>query len=170
MQLFLFLALAIVAIAAAIGVLVSKNAVYSALALLVNFAVLAVMYIMLHAQFVAVVQVIVYAGAIVVLFLFVIMLIGTETSLLAARGRSRQITTIIALVAGVVFLISAAYVAVAGTVSADQGRVPGDGAVQAIGEALFTQYLLPFELASVLLLVAMIGAVVLARKQKSDEV
>ena len=169
MQLFLFFALAIVAIAAAVGVLVSKNAVYSALALLVNFAVLAVMYIMLHAQFVAVVQVIVYAGAIVVLFLFVIMLIGTETRLLSARGRSRQVATIIAVVAGVAFLASVVYVSASGTLAADQGRVPGDGAVQAIGEALFTQYLLPFELASVLLLVAMIGAVVLARKPMSEE-
>lgn len=169
MQLFLFFALAIVAIAAAVGVLVSKNAVYSALALLVNFAVLAVMYVMLHAQFVAVVQVIVYAGAIVVLFLFVIMLIGTETRLLGTRGRSRQIATIIAVVAGVAFLASVVYVSMAGTLASDQGRVPGNGAVQAIGEALFTQYLLPFELASVLLLVAMIGAVVLARKPKSDE-
>lgn len=169
MQLLLFFALAIVAIAAAVGVLVSKNAVYSALALLVNFAVLAVMYVMLHAQFVAVVQVIVYAGAIVVLFLFVIMLIGTETRLLSARGRSRQVATIIAVVAGVAFLASVVYVSASGTLAADQGRVPGDGAVQAIGEALFTQYLLPFELASVLLLVAMIGAVVLARKPVSEE-
>ncbi len=71
--------------------------------------------------------------------------------------------------AGVAFLVSVVYVAVAGPLAADQGRVPGDGAVQAIGEALFTQYLLPFELASVLLLVAMIGAVVLARKPKNED-
>ena len=169
MQLFLFFALAIVAIAAAVGVLLSKNPVYSALSLLVNFAVLAVMYVMLHAQFIAVVQVIVYAGAIVVLFLFVIMLIGTDTRLLGARGRSRQVATVIAVVAGVAFLASLAYISVAGSLAADQGPVPGNGSVQAIGEALFTQYLLPFELASVLLLVAMIGAVVLARKPKVDE-
>lgn len=169
MQLLLFIALSIVAVAAAVGVLVSKNPVYSALALLVNFAMLAVMYVTLQAQFIAVVQVIVYAGAIVVLFLFVIMLIGSETRLLGSRGRSRQISTGIAVVAGVAFLASLAYISVAGAGAAGPGETPGFGSVQAIGEALFTQYLLPFELASVLLLVAMIGAVVLARKPKNDE-
>ena len=169
MQLLLFFGLAVVAIAAAIGVLLSKNPVYSALSLLVNFAVLAVMYVTLHAQFLAVVQVIVYAGAIVVLFLFVIMLIGTETHLLGPRGRSRHIATVIAIVAGVAFFATVAYVSIAGSLAPLDGPVPGQGSVQAIGEALFTQYLLPFELASVLLLVAMVGAVVLARKPKGDE-
>lgn len=168
MQLFLFFALAIVAVAAAVGVLLSKNPVYSALSLLVNFAVLAVMYVTLHAQFLAVVQVIVYAGAIVVLFLFVIMLIGSETHLLGSRGRSRQIGTAIAVVAGIAFLAIVAYVSMAGALAPLDGPVPGQGSVQAIGEALFTQYLLPFELASVLLLVAMIGAVVLAKMPKGD--
>lgn len=169
MQLFLFLALAIVAVAAAAGVLLSKNPVYSVLSLLVNFAVLAVMYVTLHAQFLAVVQVIVYAGAIVVLFLFVIMLIGTDTGLLGSRGRARHVATVIALVAGLAFLATVAYVSSAGALAPLDGLVPGQGSVQAIGEALFTQYLLPFELASVLLLVAMIGAVVLARKPKGSE-
>ena len=164
MQLIFFLALAVVAVAGAAGVVLSKNPVYSALSLLVNFAVLAVMYITLHAQFLAVVQVIVYAGAIVVLFLFVIMLIGGNLKLFSVRPRARQAAGYVALAAGLLFLIGLGYVAISGVLAGQSGSVPGNGSVQAIGEALFPTYLLPFELASVLLLVAMIGAVVLARK------
>ena len=168
MPLLFFLALSVLAIAGALGVVLSKNPVYSALSLLVNFAVLAVMFIMLHAQFVAVVQIIVYAGAVVVLFLFVIMLIGGDLGLFAARGRGRTIAAYVAVIAGLLMLLGLGYMVVAGSLAGTAGRVPGNGSVQAIGEVLFTKYLLPFELASVLLLVAMIGAVVLARKpQKS---
>jgi NADH-quinone oxidoreductase subunit J len=164
MQLIFFLALAVLAVAGAAGVVLSKNPVYSALSLLLNFAVLAVMYILLQAQFLAVVQVIVYAGAIVVLFLFVVMLIGADVRLLEARGRGRMIATYGALAAAVVMLVGFGYLLVTGVLASVSGAVPGNGSVQAIGEVLFTEYLLPFELASVLLLVAMIGAVVLARK------
>ena len=164
MTLLFFLALSILAIAGALGVVLSKNPVYSALSLLLNFAILAVMFIMLHAQFVAVVQIIVYAGAVVVLFLFVIMLIGGDLGLFAARGRGRTIGAYVAVVAGVLMLLGLGYMAIAGVTANTAGNVPGNGSVQAIGEVLFTKYLLPFELASVLLLVAMIGAVVLTRK------
>ena len=166
MTLLFFLALSILAIAGALGVVLSKNPVYSALSLLLNFAILAVMFIMLHAQFVAVVQIIVYAGAVVVLFLFVIMLIGGDLGLFAARGRGRTIAAYVAIAAGVLMLLGLGYMAIAGVTASTAGNVPGNGSVQAIGEVLFTKYLLPFELASVLLLVAMIGAVVLARKPR----
>lgn len=166
MQLIFFAALAVVAIAGASGVVFSKNPVYSALSLLLNFAVLAVFYILLRAQFLAVVQVIVYAGAIVVLFLFVIMLIGGDLRLFEERTRSRQIATVLSLVLGVLMLAGLGVVIISGLLAPSTGEVPGNGSVQAIGEILFTDYLLPFELASVLLLVAMIGAVVLARKPK----
>ncbi len=170
MQLLLFIGLSIAAIAGAVGVLLSKKPVYSALALLLNFAVLAVLFVMLSAQFLAVVQVIVYAGAIVVLFLFVIMLIGGMTQLPAARGRRRQVASAVAVVAGVLLTAGAAVVVVVGTLAPAQGGVPGNGSAQAIGAELFTKYLLPFELASVLLLVAMIGAVVLARRPTGPKV
>lgn len=166
MQLIFFAALAVVAIAGALGVVFSKNPVYSALSLLLNFAVLAVFYILLRAQFLAVVQVIVYAGAIVVLFLFVIMLIGGDLRLFEERTRSRQIATVLSLVLGVLMLAGLGVIIISGLLAPSTGEVPGNGSVQAIGEILFTDYLLPFELASVLLLVAMIGAVVLARKPK----
>ena len=166
MTLLFFLALSVLAIAGALGVVLSKNPVYSALSLLLNFAIVAVMFIMLHAQFVAVVQIIVYAGAVVVLFLFVIMLIGGDLGLFAARGRGRTIAVYVAVAAGALMLLGLGYMAIAGVTASTTGNVPGNGSVQAIGEVLFTKYLLPFELASVLLLVAMIGAVVLARKPR----
>lgn len=169
MQLLLFIGLAVVAIAGALGVLLSKKPVYSALSLLVNFAVLAVLFIMLSAQFLAVVQVIVYAGAIVVLFLFVIMLIGGTAQLSGLRSPTRQVTAVVAVVAGVLLMTGVLVVAVAGTLAPVQGVVPGNGSAQAIGAELFTRYLLPFELASILLLVAMIGAVVLARRPAEPE-
>lgn len=164
MQLLFFLALAAVAIAGALGVVLSKKPVYSALSLLLNFAVLAVLFVTLHAQFLAAVQIIVYAGAIVVLFLFVIMLIGGDLPGVALQTRGRAIAAGVAVVAGVLALAAMAYAVLAGSPAAVSGPVPGNGSVQAIGEVLFTSYLLPFELASVLLLVAMIGAVVLARR------
>ena len=168
MQLIFFLALSVVAVAGAVGVVLSKNPVYSALSLLINFASLAVMYILLHAQFLAVVQVIVYAGAIVVLFLFVIMLIGGDQKLLGERSRGRRLAAYAALVLGVVLLAGLGIVVASGVLDGTAGDVPGNGSVQAIGQVLFTDYVLPFELASVLLLVAMIGAVVLARKPKGE--
>lgn len=164
-----FFALAAVAIAGALGVVFSKKPVYSALSLLLNFAVLAVLFITLHAQFLAAVQVIVYAGAIVVLFLFVIMLIGDSLPGVVTRGRVRRILLGVAAVSGMLLLAGLAYTVMGGTFAAQSGAVPGNGSVQAIGEALFTEYLLPFELASVLLLTAMIGAVVLARKPEREQ-
>lgn len=169
MQLIFFLALAVVAIAGALGVVLSKKPVYSALSLLLNFATLAVLFITLHAQFLAVVQIIVYAGAIVVLFLFVIMLIGSEQISWAMRTRWRAIAAGVAVAAGFLLLVGLGYVFIAGSAAAVSGDVPGQGSVQAIASTLFTDYLLPFELTAVLLLVAMIGAVVLARKPEKAE-
>ena len=166
MQLLFFLVLAVLALAGALGVVLSRNAVYSALSLLLNFAVLAVLYFTLNAQFLGVVQVIVYAGAIVVLFLFVIMLIGGKLAPGALVAASRRPARYFALVMAVLLLVGLGYVMVSGALAGMVGDVPESGSVQAIGQVLFTDYLLPFEMASVLLLVAMIGAVVLARKPK----
>ena len=170
MQLVFFLIFAAIAIAGALGVVLNRKPVYSALSLLVNFAVLAVLYVALQAQFLAVVQVIVYAGAIVVLFLFVIMLISGDLPGVDVHTRGRQVAVTIAAVAGVLLLVGLGYVALASRapMANPSGELPGAGSVQAIGAALFTDYLLPFELASILLLVAMIGAVVLARKPARD--
>ncbi|NOX62480.1 MAG: NADH-quinone oxidoreductase subunit J [Chloroflexi bacterium] len=164
MALLLFLALALVALLAAVGMVTSRNAVHSALFMLVNFAVYAIFYIMLNAQFLGVVQVIVYAGAIVVLFLFVVMLIGGEIG--AVRSSLRRYTYAAALILGALF-VAMIGLGIAQTISTDQtvAGAPAAGGVEAIGMALFTTYLLPFELASLLLLAGMVGGV--ARRYKA---
>ena len=166
----MFIVLGAVAVAAAVAVVLSKNAVHSALFLLLNFITLAVFYVVLNAQFLAVAQVTVYAGAIVVLFLFVIMLIGGEAGPLTAPGR--PIVPISAAVLSLVFLVALVYGIATGALSGVQGAASEDalaqaGNVQALGQALYTGYLLPVQLVAVLLLVAMVGAVVLAKRPKA---
>ncbi len=168
-ELILFFLLAVVGIAAAGGMLLSTNAVHSALFLIVNFGTVAVMYLMLAAPFIALVQVTVYAGAIMVLFLFVIMLLGAER-LPEPRRLRWQIPLAVGL--GVALLAEAVYLTVVRGLSALGDEVPalteGFGSPALVGEALFRQYLLPFEVTSVLLLVAMVGAIVLSRDEKRN--
>ncbi len=166
----LFIIFSLIAVVAAIGVVVSRKPIYSALFLLLNFATLAALYIMLEAQFLAAVQIIVYAGAIVVLILFVIMLIGGG-ELHDIRDQSLPLAKrftwprIMGLVLFVLLVGTLAYSLITGALNPVQGDATafGQGSIQAIGSVLYTDYLLPFELMSVLLLVGMIGAVVLAR-------
>jgi len=176
---FLFLVFGAIAIVAAAGVILSRKPVYSALFLLLNFATLAALYIMLEAQFLAAVQVIVYAGAIVVLFLFVTMLIGGGELSRGDRVQGREgdapkdvsaaprLRLPLALVLAVLLLAGIGYGLITGHLFGGSGDAAafGQGSVEAIGAALYGDYLLPFELTSVLLLVGMIGAVVLARRE-----
>ena len=167
-ELILFFVLAAVAVGAAVGMLFSRNAIHSALFLVLNFAVVSVFFLMLAAPFIAMVQITVYAGAIMVLFLFVIMLLGAEMLRRGATPLPWQ--TGLALVLAVGFIGALAYVVflragplyVANFPAIDQEW----GNPAAIGARLFQDYLLPFELTSFLLLVAMIGAVVLTRDSK----
>jgi NADH-quinone oxidoreductase subunit J len=168
MPLLFFALLALVALIGAIGVIISRNAVHSALFLLVNFAVFAVMYILLGAQFLGLVQVTVYAGAIVVLFLFVVMLIGADIG--DIRSGLRRYMRWLALILAALFLLAmllglARNLPLASPIAG----APQDGSVQAIGQALYTTYLLPFELASLLLLAGMLGGIVLARRFRQTE-
>ena len=163
-QFILFFSLGLVAIVTALGMLFSRNAVYSALFLILNFGTIAIFYLLLSAPFIALAQVTVYAGAIMVLFLFVIMLLGAEQT-----GRTPPAWWLqpLALIAGAILLVEAAYIVISqrGTLPAI-GQVPDAfGAPLSIGETLFHQYVLPFEVTSVLLLVAMIGAIVLSRRR-----
>lgn len=170
---FLFIIFALIAIVAAAGVIVSRKPVYSALFLLLNFATLAAMYIMLEAQFIAAVQIIVYAGAIVVLFLFVVMLIGGGelTDIRDPHKTLRQRLTaprITALVLGLLLLAGIVFGLVTGqlnTLTQGSAAAFDHGSAQAIASVLYTDYLLPFELAGILLLVGLIGAVVLAQRE-----
>jgi NADH-quinone oxidoreductase subunit J len=163
-DLILFFLLALVAIATALGMLLSRNAVYSALFLVLNFGTVAVFYLLLNAPFIALSQITVYAGAIMVLFLFVIMLLGTE-SLQPSRVLpwQRPLAAALAgiLVAEAVYLLLARGAA-SGAIA---GPVESFGSPQDVGNALFNSYLLPFEVTSVLLLVAMVGAIVLTQKK-----
>jgi NADH-quinone oxidoreductase subunit J len=162
MEMVVFGILAAVAVAAGVGVIAQRSAVRSALFLLVNFCCLAGLYILLNAQFVAVVQVIVYAGAVVVLFLFVVMLLGVERAEEAPDARRYQ--GIAAVLLGVLLLAGMVWALIPAGRETMQALSPTDN-VQEIGAALLTQFAIPFELASVVLLAAIIGAVVLARKR-----
>ncbi|TAK14557.1 MAG: NADH-quinone oxidoreductase subunit J [Anaerolineae bacterium] len=162
-ELIVFLVLGAVAVGSALGMLMSRNAVYSAMFLIMNFATVAVFYLVLGAPFIAMVQVTVYAGAIMVLFLFVIMLLGAEH---LERRTGLDWQKPIAVVLGLVLLVEAGYVLASGQASLPAIAIPeaGYGAPAQIGELLFSQYLLPFEVTSVLLLAAMIGAIVITRR------
>lgn len=164
-ELIAFIVLALVAVASALGMLFSKNAVYAAIYLVMNFATVAIFYLILGGAFIAVAQVAVYAGAIMVLFLFVIMLLGAER-----LGQTETLAwqTPLALFLGIVLAVEAIYVLFFQASQLIPAAVlpEGFGSPTSIGMELFQNYLLPFEVTSLLLLVAMIGAIVLTRQEK----
>jgi NADH-quinone oxidoreductase subunit J len=163
----LFFPLATLLVLAACGVVASRNPIRSAMWLVAALFLLAVFFAFLDAHLVAALQVIVYTGAIMVLFLFVIMLLNLETEPDHPRSRSR-------FVAGAVGGLAFAG-ALLGALGRGGGEVPGPGmaavapaaygTTAALGDRLFTHYVLPFEITSVLLLVAVIGAVVVAKRK-----
>ncbi len=167
----LFSILALISILSALSMLFSRNAVYSALFLIINFATIAVFYLLLGAPFLSMAQITVYAGAIMVLFLFVIMLLGAEQ---LRHSQTLGWQQPMAIILGVVLLIEAGYVFY--TVALRTKILPAFGSLvseygspTAVGTLLFNKYLLPFEITSVLLLVAMIGAIVLTKEEKRAE-
>ena len=173
-ELILFAVLAVVSVGAALGMLFSRNAIHSALFLVLNFAVVSVFFLMLGAPFIAMVQVTVYAGAIMVLFLFVIMLLGAEQLPQAGRALPWQRPLAAGLgllflgsVLGYLFLAWGGGGAPPGFATLEAGR--DFGGPVGIGQLLFQRYLLPFELTSLLLLVGMIGAVVLTRDERKSD-
>jgi NADH-quinone oxidoreductase subunit J len=162
MEMVLFFILAIVAVAAGVGVIAQRSAVRSALFLLVNFCCLAGLYLLLNAQFVALVQVIIYAGAVVVLFLFILMLLGIEQA--EESPDLRRYQWIAGLLLGALFLAGIIWALVPAATDWAGALVPTDN-MREIGAAMLTEFAIPFELASIVLLVAIIGAVVLAKKR-----
>jgi NADH-quinone oxidoreductase subunit J len=162
-NLIVFIILAVVAVGSALGMLLNKNAVYSALFLILNFATVAVLYLTLGGPFIAMTQVTVYAGAIMVLFLFVIMLLGAEE-----LGKRTKIDwqSPVAVVLGILLFIEAAVVIFGrDQIFPDIAGVAEDyGAPAEIGKVLFSEYLLPFEITAFLLLAALVGAVIIARR------
>ena len=161
-NLVVFIILAVVAVGSALGMLLNKNAVYSALFLILNFATVAVFYIILGAPFIAMTQVTVYAGAIMVLFLFVIMLLGAEE---LAGQKKLDWQKPAAVVFGLLLLAELVTVIFfRETVFGEFAELTEFGTPAQIGRVLFNEYLLPFEITAFLLLAAMIGAIVIARR------
>ncbi len=168
-----FVVLAPLALLTAIGMVMNRDAVRSALLLVVNLFCLAVFYLFLQAPFLAAVQVIVYAGAIMVLFLFVLMLLGIDRTerLLEPIGGQRPVAILLGLgllvvLAGPVVLATIPSNA-AGVTAANEAVAGGN--VEAVGRLLFTRYTLAFQATGILLLVAGIGAVVLAKRHLDGE-
>lgn len=168
LELILFYIFGSIAVVSAILVITRKNIVHSAVFLAATLLSVAGIFLTLHAEFLAGVQVMVYVGGILVLFVFVIMLISVERSVTERQFNKQWMVALIAAAALIVefgygiyrgkdsFVLPPAETPVADTLT---------GNTQAVGMALFTNYLLPFEIASILLLVAIVGAVVLAKRK-----
>lgn len=160
----LFYFLTFLTLMAALGVVFSKNPVYSVLFLILTFFSLSGHYILLNAQFLAAVNIIVYAGAIMVLFLFVIMFLNLDKE---NEQHKSALSKVAGVIAGGMLLV----VMVAALKDANLAGYNADtfdsqiGMVENLGQVLFKNYLLPFELASVLFLAAMVGAVMLGKKE-----
>lgn len=163
----IFFIAAIGALAGAIGVVALRNPFYSVLSLVGHLISLSALFLLLRAEFLAAAQVIVYAGAVTVLYVFVVSYVGDGTVPLGPGGaRLRNISI---LFVGMLF-VELCIALLGSGLQAIDGKgapyVPGFGSPEAIGEALLTKFLLPFELASLLLLVAAVGAVMLARRRQ----
>ena len=162
-----FTAAAVIVIAGAIGVVLARNPVHSALMLVMTLFGVAVLFVSQEAHFLAAVQVIVYAGAIVVLFLFVIMLLGVDREENVGEPDRLPYQRPAAIAIGVLSLLLLFFLArfewTTGAPSA-AGAASGGDNVELLGRSIFTTYLLPFEATSALLVIAVVGAVVLARR------
>ncbi len=167
-ELLLFYVLAVVAVAASALVIGQRSPIYSVMLLIVSFAALAGLYVLLNAPFVAVIQIIIYAGAILVLFLFVVMLLNAPKEgpgpwqRLAAGPRRFGVVLGAVFAAELVWAVwhaATAKDAVGASASAQSVE-----SVRAIGQVLYTDYAFPFEVTSLLIIVAMVGAVVLAKR------
>ncbi len=163
MEIYAFIVLSVLAIGSALGMILNKNTVNSALFLVLHLISLAGIYLLLKAQFLAIVQIIVYAGAIMVLFLFVIMLLNVadEPSLF---DRFR-VGYFLAFLLGVAVLGQIVYsvAGVAGILPQISPEMERIGTVEAVGDVLFTEYLMPFEMTAILLTAAVVGALMVAQ-------
>jgi len=160
---YVFYFLSFVAVLSALLVVFSKNPVYSVLYLIITFFSLAGHYFLLNAQFLAAVHVIVYTGAILVLFLYVIMMMNLNKE---GQLHKKQITSVAATIAGGLLMLT-----LVGALSGANNQItvsgqpdPGIGLVENLGQTLFGEFILPFEISSVLFLSAMVGAVYLSKK------
>ncbi len=168
MELIPFYFLAALGVIAALGVVMLRNPVYSALCLAVVFVSLAGLYVLLSAPFLAAAQVMIYAGAILILFVFVIMLLSPGSDPLKEELKWQRP---LAVIFGVALVAQLALVIALAVLPPTRGPFTPEliaqiGSTQAVGASLFTDFLLPFEITSLLLLVAIVGVIVLAKKRQ----
>jgi NADH-quinone oxidoreductase subunit J len=163
MAIFLFFLLSIVCVGSVLGMIISKNQAYSALFLVLAFACLGGLFGLLGAPFMAVVQIIIYAGAIMVLFIFVIMMINLREGISREKKKwTIALSVVLALVLFIELVFAAKGAAALG--SGPEGSVsPAE-----IGQLLFTKYLYPFEITSILIIAALVGAIVLVKKREKE--
>jgi|YNPNPStandDraft_1061719.scaffolds.fasta_scaffold00676_3 NADH-quinone oxidoreductase subunit J len=159
-----FYILAVTSVACALGVVAARSPIYSAVSLVACLFAVAGIYALLAAHLLAILQILVYAGAIVVLILFVIMLLNLSREEMGRPVINLRKVAATFAVAAIVALVTGGLAASA--MPARRGVGPWFGSIEGVGRVLFTEYLLPFEIVSILLLAAIIGAVVIARKEK----
>lgn len=158
-----FWGLTVIAILSALGVVVTKNPVYSVLYLIITFFSIAGHYILLNAQFLAAVHVIVYAGAIMVLFLYVIMMLNLNRE---AEPHKPAWVKMAAVVAGCILMVTLVGALKAADAIPPATNVnPSIGLVENLGSVLFKEFLIPFEVSSILFLAAMVGAVMIGKRE-----
>ena len=168
----LFIIMSLITIVCALCVVFQKNPIYSAIFLIQTMVSLAVFYVLLHAQFIAAVQVMVYAGAIMVLFIFVIMLLNLNKDDVEGSRDKLPMQKPFAILLGLILILMIGIIMTRTIFHFDgtAGEYPPEvvnqiGSTQLVGKMLFTKYVLPFEIASILLFAAIVGAIVLAKKQ-----
>ena len=171
MDLISFFIFAAIAVLASLGVIAQRNVMHGVMLLIVSFGALAGLYILLDAPFSAVTQIIIYAGAIMVLFLFVVMLLNAHTeddvTPLAVGPHALKLGALLSVLLGVEVAWGLSNIPLA-TFGSDPGLISKISSVTAIGQALFTTYSFAFEVTSILILVAMMGAVVIAGKPRRE--
>jgi NADH-quinone oxidoreductase subunit J len=166
MEKVLFITFAVIAVASALNILIQRNPLYSALSLIGTMVSLSALYVMLRAQFMAAIQIVVYAGAIMVLFVFVIMLLNAPKQ--QPQIDKQKSLRYLAIPFAGLMLAEAFYVVWSVReiqMPASAGGAGEVGTTWSVGMGLFTSYLLPFEVTSVLILMAVVGAMVLARRE-----
>jgi NADH-quinone oxidoreductase subunit J len=167
METLLFWLLAVIALIAAASMIIQRNPVHSALFLIITLLCLAGLFLLLSAHFLAVIQIIVYAGAIMVLFLFVIMLLDIRR--VEAAPSRLKLQKSLGILLGVIFLLETLLVLRSGAINDTAAAVPPPppdfGTAVALGRALLTSYVFPLQLAAVLLFIALIGAIVLSKRR-----
>jgi NADH-quinone oxidoreductase subunit J len=159
---FLFFLLAALCVGSVLGMIISKNQAYNALFLIVAFASLGGLFGLLEAPFIAVVQIIIYAGAIMVLFIFVIMMINIRTGIPPEKKKWTLYLSLglaVVLIIELIVAIKAAFTLPVSTETLEAGPV-------SLGRLLFTKYLYPFEITSILIIAALVGAIVLVKKKE----